>query len=398
MSSAGLSRVRLDRLRQVMAGHVERGAVPGVLTLVQRRGEVHVDAIGTLAAGGGAPVQRDAIFRIASMTKPIAAAAALLLVEECKLRLDEPVDRLLPELSDRRVLRRLDGPLEETVPAQRAVTVRDLLTMRLGFGFIMAPPGTTPIQRAAADLGVLPGPPNPAAPHPPDEWMRRFGTLPLMRQPGEAWTYPTAFSVLGVLIARAAGQPLEAFLRDRLFEPLGMKDTGFSVPVEKLHRLASSYEADPESGALTLYDGAGDSKWRHPPPFPDAEGGLVSTIDDYLAFGQMLLHKGRHGSERILSRPTVEAMTTDQITPEQQAGAGVFLGDNRGWGLGVSMVLRRDDVSASPGRFGWEGGLGTSWASDPREDLVAILMTQVMGFPSGIDLDFWTSVYQAIDD
>jgi len=232
----------------------------------------------------------------------------------------------------------------------------------------------------------------------PDEWMRRLGTLPLMHQPGERWMYNTGSDVLGVLIARAAGQPLEMFLRDRLFAPLGMADTGFSVPVSTLDRLATSYWVAPETGALVLYDEAVGGQWSRPPAFPSGAGGLVSTVDDYLTFGQMLLNQGKHGSTRILSRPSVEAMTTDQLTAEQRASAGPFLGDNRGWGFGVSVVTKRDDVAAVPGRFGWDGGLGTSWSSDPKEDMVAILMTQCLGFPSGVYTDFWTLAYQAIDD
>jgi CubicO group peptidase (beta-lactamase class C family) len=363
----------------------------GALSTV-RLGRMH-----DVAVGGIEPMRRDTIFRIASMTKPITAAAATILVEECTLRLDEPVDRLLPELADRKVLRRLDGPLDDTVPAKRPITVRDLLTLRMGFGFIMAP-GETPIQRAARELQVMPGPPKPQMPPAPDEWMRRFATLPLMHQPGEKWMYPTGFSVLGVLLARAAGQPLDTFLHERIFEPLGMKDTGFSVPAAKLDRLAHCYAVNPDTGALALYDGVGDSQWYRPPAFPDAEGGLVSTVDDYLAFGQLMLTKGKRGNERILSRPSVELMTTDQITPEQKAGSEVFLEDNRSWGFGISIITRRDDVASVPGRFGWDGGFGTSWYADPQEDMTATLMTQVLGFPSRIDLDFWTSVYQAIDD
>ncbi len=399
MSTGGLSKARLGRMHDVMAGYVERGEVPGIVTLVSRRGEVHVDAIGTKAVGDSDPIRRETIFRIASLTKPIVAAAAMILVEECKLRLDEPVDQLLPELADRKVLKRLDGPLHDTVPANRPVTVRDLLTMRMGFGFIMEPSAEYPIQKtvSAQQLMTL-GPPKPQTPHAPDEWIRRFATLPLMHQPGEKWMYPTGFSVLGVLIARASGQPLEAFLRERIFGPLGMQDSGFSVPAAKLDRLASCYEVDPDTGALGLHDGVADSHWSRPPAFPDAAGGLVSTIYDYLAFGQMMLNNGRLGSERILSRPSVELMTTDQLTPEQKATAGIFLGENRGWGFGVSIITRRDDVAAVPGRFGWDGGYGTSWYSDPKEEMVAILMTQRLPPSSDIYLDFWTSAYQAIDD
>jgi CubicO group peptidase (beta-lactamase class C family) len=403
MSTGGLSRARLGRMHDVMAGHVERGQVPGLVTLVSRRGEVHVDAIGTKALGGSDPIRRDTIFRITSMTKPITAAAVMILVEECKVRLDEPVDRLLPELSGRKVLKRLDGPLDDTVPANRPITVRDLLTFRMGSGLIWGPPDATPIQRAVSELQIVGfGAPNPSTPHDPDEWIRRLARLPLMYQPGERWMYNTGSYVLGVLIARASGQPLETFLRERIFEPLGMKDTGFSVPTAKLDRLATSYWVNAETGALDLHDGVGDSRWSRPPAFPDAAAGLVSTGDDYLAFGQMMLNKGKHGRERILSRLSVELMTTDQLTPQQKAVSGFFAGqwDNRGWGFGVSVVTGRDGVAAVPGQFGWDGGYGTSWASDPREDMVAILMSQRAQFPlfSPVYLDFWSSAYQAIDD
>jgi CubicO group peptidase (beta-lactamase class C family) len=389
-------------MHDVMAGYVERGEVPGMVTLVSRRGEMHVEAIGMQAVGGKRPMRRDTIFRIASLTKPITAAATMILVEESRLRLDEPVDRLLPELSDRKVLKRLDGPLHDTVPANRPISVRDLLTFRMGFGVIMAPPDTYPIQKAVSERLVDHWPLNPSTPA-PDEWIRRFATLPLLHQPGEKWMYGTGSDVLGVLIARASGQPLERFFQERLFEPLGMRDTAFSVPAAKLDRLATSYQVNPETGALELYDPAEGGQWSRPPVFPSAGGGLVSTVDDYWVFGQMMLNQGKHGTERILSRLSVEAVTTDQLTPEQKAVSGFFPGffDNRGWGLGVSIITRRDDVAAVPGRFGWDGGLGTSWYSDAREDMVTLLMTQrawTSPRPPNVALDFWTSAYAAIDD
>ena len=398
MSTGGLSKTRLGRMHDVMAGHVERGHVPGMVTLVSRRGEVHVDAIGAKAVGGSDPMRRDTIFRIASMTKPIAAVAAMILVEECTLRLDDPVDPLLPELADREVLRAIDGPLDDTVPANRPITLRDLLTLRLGIGAVLAPPGRYPIQEAMDDVGLAPGPDLPSLP--PDEWMRRLGGLPLIHHPGERWMYETGSDVLGVLLSRATGQPLETFFRERIFEPLGMKDTGFHVPAAKLHRLASCYVANPETGALELYDDADDSRWSRSPVFESGGGGLVSTVDDYLAFCRVMLNKGKHGGERILSRPSVELMTTDHLTPGQRAGAEMLLGDNSSWGFGLSVVTRCNDLAATPGRFGWDGGYGTSGYSDPEEDMVGILMTQRLAGPDspGIDLDFWTSAYQAIDD
>ncbi|MEU8822731.1 serine hydrolase domain-containing protein [Streptomyces sp. NPDC048636] len=402
MGAGGWSAARLDRMREVLTRHVAGGAAPGLVTLISRGGETRAEVIGAQEFGG-APMRRDTIFRISSMTKPVIAVATMILVEECALRLDDPVDRLLPELADRRVLVRADGPLEETVPAERPLTVRDLLTFRMGFGLVPGPPGDHPALAAAEGLGLAMGPPKPATPHGPDEWLRRFGTLPLMRQPGVAWLYHTGSQVLGVLIARAAGRPLEEFLRERIFEPLGMKDTGFHVPPGKRDRFAASYLADVTTGKPELYDAAEDGRWSRPPVFPDGGAGLVSTADDYLAFGRMLLARGRYGAgERLLSRPAVEAMTADQLTPAQKAASPAAPGtwDHRGWGFGVQVVTGRDGIAAVPGRFGWDGGLGTSWASDPAEELVAVLMTQVARFPrvAPVHLDFWTLVYQAIDD
>ena len=394
MSSGGLSKARLGRMREVMTGHVERSDAAGVVTLISRRGEVQVDAIGMQVLGHSEPIRRDTIFRIASMTKPITAVAAMILVEECKLRLDEPVDPLLPELAGRKVLKRLDGPLDDTLPAARPITVRDLLTMRMGFGLILEPSGDWPIQKAMNAAGIAPGPNPPALP--PDEVMNAYGRLPLMHQPGERWRYHSSFDPLAVLIARAAGQAFEDFLAERIFAPLGMTDTGFAVPEAKRSRLAGCYQADAASGRLSPREEGNFSV------FPGGGTGLFSTVDDYLAFGRMMLNGGRHGTHRILARATVEVMTTDQLTPAQKAASPFFPGfwDSRGWGFGVSMVTRRDGIAAAPGRFGWNGGFGTSWASDPKEDLVAILMTQRLydSITIDIDADFWTLVYQAIDD
>jgi CubicO group peptidase (beta-lactamase class C family) len=403
MGASGLSKARLERMHDVMAGYVDRGQVPGLVALVSRGGELRVDALGSLAIGGQSSVQRDTIFRIASMTKPVTAAAAMILVEECQLRLDEPVDRLLPELANRKVIKRFEGALDDTVPAKRSITVRDLLTFRMGFGIVAAPPDPCPILKAASELHIGLGPPSPASMPAPEEWIRRLGSLPLMHQPGKKWMYSTGSDVLGVLIARASGQPFEAFLRERIFDPLGMKDTGFSVPAEKINRLATSYASNPQTGALEVYDPAANGQWSRPPAFPAGASGLVSTADDFLAFSQMMLNKGKLGSVRILSRPSVELMTTDQLTPEQKATSGLTEGffESRGWGFGVSIVTRRTDLAASIGMYGWDGGLGTSWRADPAENLTGILLTQCMWpSPSGPDvfLDFWAALYQSIDD
>lgn len=402
MSTGNLSRERPGRLHRSMAGYVERGEVPGVVTLVSRHGEISVDAVGNKSFAGPDPMQRDTIFRIASMSKPIMATATMLLVEEGKLRLDDAVEQWLPELANRRVLKRIDAPLDETVSAQRPITVRDLLTFTLGFGLLFTSTGEYPILKAANELQIGMRPTyQPQAMPDPDEWIRRLGTLPLMYQPGERWLYGIGSNVLSVLLARVSGQPLELFLRERLFEPLGMKDTGFSVAADRLKRLASCYIPNPTTGTLDLFDGVQESQWGRPPLFPSGANGLVSTLDDYMAFAQMMLSQGRHGSERLLSRFAIEVMTTDQLTPAQKAASSLPLlpgfFETRGWGFGLSMVTRRDDLASVPGRFGWDGGLGTSWFCDPKEDLIGIMLTQRL-FPLDLYRDFWTLAYQAIDD
>lgn len=387
MSTAALAGRRLARLDAVMAGHAERGDVHGLVWLVARRGEVHAGSAGDVAG-------RDAIFRISSMTKPVTAVAAMILLEECLLRLDDPVDAWLPELADRRVLARPDGPMDDTVPARRPITVRDVLTFRLGLGMDFDVAGPQPVLEAMGELGLGTGPPAPATPPEPDEWARRLGTLPLAHQPGEGWLYDTGSDVLGVLVARAAGRPFDQVLRERVFEPLGMADTGFWVPEGERHRFGPSWSVDPATGERTLYDPP-DGQWSRPPAFPSGGGGLVSTVDDYLAFASMLLAGGRTASGRLLSRPTVAAMTTDQLggtAPDPDGGLG--------WGFGVGVQVRRTGPP-SVGSYGWDGGLGSSWVNDPAEDLVGILMTTeawTAPVPPPVCRDFWACAYAAVDD
>lgn len=393
MPGAGLSKAGLERLHEVMAGHVTAGHVPGLVLGVSRGGDVHTDATGTAAVGGSEPIGPDAIFRITSMTRPVTAVAALLLVEQGRLDLDEPVDRLLPELSGRRVLRRLDGPVNDTVAARRPVTVRDLLTFRAGFGMILAPPEDYPILQAEQALKLRSvGPPTPVTPYGPDEWLRRLGTLPLMDQPGGQWRYNTSSQILGVLVARAAGQPAEAFYRERIFEPLGMNDTGFQVPASQSHRLVPCYME--VGGTLAPFDD--EDAWTRPRAFTDGGAGLVSTVGDYLTFAQMLLASGVHRGERILAPELVAAMTTDQLTTAQRKSAGPIL-DGRGWGFGVSIIDPPEQTGLKG--YGWNGGFGTAWANDPAEGLVAVLATQVLAAPgsSSVEADFWSASYRALD-
>ena len=396
-TGSGFDPAGLDRLHRLIAGYVDRGVLPGAVILLSRGGKVWVDPVGTHMVGGGTPMRRDTIFRIASMTKPITAAAVMMLVEAGKIRLDEAVDRLLPELANRRVLKRIDGSLDDTVTAARPISVRDLLAFTMGFGIVF-PLDTYPIQKAASQLHVSVIPPRPHSAPEPDEWMRRLGSLPLMYQPGERWLYNTAFDVLGVLVRRASGQSFETFLRERIFEPLGMRDTGFNVPAAKISRVPEVYFANPATKALAPYAPLAANELIRAPAFPSGAGGLYSTVDDFHVFARMLLNGGEHNGRRIVSADSVRQMTTDQLTPQQKAVSGLFPGffNNRGWGFGVSMITRADDVSPVPGRYGWDGGFGTYWYNDPAKRLVGMLMTQ-----RGIDQEspapaFWKAVYESI--
>jgi CubicO group peptidase (beta-lactamase class C family) len=388
-----------DRVHWAMASYVESGALPGLVALVASADKVHVEVIGAKSFGESEPMARDAIFRIASLSKPIGAVAAMLLVEDNVLQLDAPIDDLLPELAHRRVLRSIDAELDDTVAAQRSITLEDLLSFRFGFGSIMAPPGSYPIQRAEVELGLKTlGPPWPPIPLTPDEWMARFGSLPLMYQPGERWMYNSGAQVLGVLIERAAGMALETFLRERLFEPIGMPDTAFSVPPEKLARLTTAYTPDPESGELQVLDGVDGSYWAQPPAFPNMAGWLVSTIDDFWAFVRMLLAGGIVGERRIVSQAAVAQMTADRLTPAQRRENRLFLGPRGGWGLGLLVPAAGPTVRGIPGGYGWDGGTGTTWRSDEEANLTGILFTQralTSPAPPPVFRDFWRSIYPA---
>lgn len=390
----------LARLAGVMARHVDEGDAGGLAWLVARHGEVHAGTAGVLHDGGAAAVRRDGIFRISSMTKPVTAVAALTLVEECRIRLDDPVREWLPELAEPRVLADPAGPLDDTVPAARPITVRDLLTFRMGAGWDFTAGGPAATDVAAAEAGLATGPPAPAGPPEPDEWMRRFGAIPLTHQPGTRWLYHTSADVLGVLVARAAGRPLGDVLAERIFEPLGMADTGFWVPPASNDRLGACHMADPATGEVGVYDPP-EGQWSRPPAFPGGGDGLVSTLDDFHAFADMLRSGGSRGGRRILSRPVVEAMTTNHLSPAQLAQAGPDPDGAQGWGFGVGVRLVRTGPAQAVGTYGWDGGLGSSWANDPVEDVIGILLTTRAWSspqPPAVALDFWTATYAALGD
>ena len=365
-------------LHDAMAARIERGEFPGLVSLVARGDEVTVDALGVTHFGGDVPMRRDTRFRIASMTKPVVAAAALMLAEDDLIDLEEPVAKVLPELAGQRVLGRPDAPLDETVAPARPVTVEDLLTFTMGFGTIVAGEQIDPdypIVRAWREQQLVMGEPDPRTPHDPDEWIRRFGALPLIHQPGEKWMYNAGTLVLGVLLARVAGRPLGDLLRERLFEPLGMHDTGFWLPAERVAGLPGYYMTDFSTGKMAERRVSPPEEWAAPPAFPSGSGGLVSTADDFLAFARLLLDGGVHGGTRLLSEQSVASMTTNRLTPAQIEGGGMLL-HGSGWGYGLSVTVTADEVSG-PGRYGWAGGYGTAWFNDPNEGLISIVLGQV---------------------
>jgi CubicO group peptidase (beta-lactamase class C family) len=396
----GLDAAALTRLHDRLSAHVESGAVPGLAALVARGNDVDTVVLGSPAVGDSTPLRRDAIFRIASLSKPIGAAAAMALVDDGVLSVSDPVEKFLPELADRRVLRSLKSPLSDTVPAERSITIEDLLTFRLGFGCIMAPPDTYPIQSAEVELGLMTlGPPWPPPSFGPDEWLARFATLPLMEQPGTMWRYNTGSQVLGFLIERASGKPLEAFLRERLFGPLGMKDTSFRVPPEKQDRFTTAYMPSRDSVALDLMDEPRSGWWSEPPALPNIAGMLVSTLDDFWAFTSMLAAGGRHEGRQVLSAGAVADMTTDHLTADQRATATPFLGAHDGWGYCMVAPVPVTGPPPEPWGYGWNGGTGTVWTSDPGSGLTGILLTQralTSPEPPALFVDFWDAAYGAL--
>jgi len=348
-----------ERLEDIVEAAVARGDAPGVVAAVAKGDETQIAAAGAMAIGGP-PMRPDTMFRIASITKPVTAAVVLSLADEGVLGLDEPVDRLLPELADRRVLRRPDGPLTDTIRAERAVTARDLLTFTWGFGmqgamFMAAEPWPIVTAVAERDLASF-GPAQPATTPEPDTWMARLAELPLLAQPGERWLYSAGSQVLGVLAARAAGAPFEDVMRERVLAPLEMHDTAFYAA--DTSRLATAYEGQ-------VVRDPPDGQWSRPPRFPDGAAGLVSTAADLVAFGRMLLR----GGQPVLKAQTVAEMTRDQLTPAQRANVWPgfsFLGD-RGWGYGVSVT---------EWGYTWEGGSGTAWSNVPDLDTTVVVLTQ----------------------
>jgi CubicO group peptidase (beta-lactamase class C family) len=400
-TATGLDAKRLARIDQAVQGYIDSGAIPGAVTLVAQHGKIaHVTVQGARDFETKTPMTRDTIFRIYSMSKPITSVAVLMLYEEGKLRLTDPVSKWIPELANRNVLRDPAGPLDAVDPSPSEITVRDLLTHCSGLAYFFTAQG--PLSKAYEETF---GREATNASISPSEWVKRLSALPLAYAPGTRWNYSVSMDVLGVLVERVSGMPFADFLRTRLFEPLGMKDTAFYVPESKLGRLATNYIPD-ANGKLRVFDAPMQTSYRKPPAFGSGGGGLVSTLDDYGRFALMLAGNGALEGKRLLSRKAVELMRTNQLSDREREGFG-FAGGRRvsggaGFGLGVSVV---EDVGAtrgmgSIGKNGWGGAAGTWYWVDPKEDLAAVLMVQRMDFgrpPNPMARDFETAVYQALD-
>ncbi|THD61237.1 serine hydrolase [Phenylobacterium sp.] len=373
-ASGGFVEAGLSQIPPALQAVVDSGDLSGFVTLIWRKGEVaQVTTIGRRDVEAGLPMTRDTLFRIASMTKPVTSIAALMLWEEGKLSLDDPITKWLPEFSDMRVLKDAAGPVGDTYPAPRDITVEDLMTHRSGLAYAFTSVG--PIAQAYEDTL---GPPLGGT-MTPDEWLKRLGTLPLSYPPGERFHYSHATEVLGYLVARIEGKPLGQVLKDRIFTPLGMADTDFWCPPEKRGRMAKLYRIDPATDRLQ------DVSYPHVDSQPVLEpggGGLISTVDDYLKFARMMLGKGEVDGVRLVKASTIEMMCENRLTPAQRQipfmGIPFWMG--QGFGLGVSVITDPEQQAwmgaGSKGAFGWPGAFGTWWQADPAEDMVMLYLIQ----------------------
>ncbi|MFJ7214601.1 serine hydrolase domain-containing protein [Amycolatopsis sp. NPDC098790] len=357
-------------LRETLQRHVDAGTLPGAVAVVDRPGNREVVAVGSADVEGSRPMAEDTLFRIASITKPITAAAVLTLVDDGTLAFDDPIGRWLPELADPKVVRTPSSPVDDLVPAKRPITVFDVLTGQAGWGFasdftLPAVQALFPVQGDGREVRSFPD---------PDVWLARLAEVPLAYQPGEAWLYDTCSTIQGVLAARAAGRTLPELLEERIFAPLGMADTGFVVGPDRRDRFTAFYKKT--AGGLVLADPA-DGQWSTMPALPLGNGGLAGTAGDWVAFGRMLLASGAApDGRRVLSPEAVRAMTTDHTTAAQREIGALFL-EGQGWGMGGAVDVAAGEPWTVPGRYGWVGGTGTTAHVVPSTGTVAVLLTQV---------------------
>jgi CubicO group peptidase (beta-lactamase class C family) len=375
--AVGMSSERLSRIGAALRAEVERNRLPGAVTAIARRGRlVHFEAIGFLDRERGIPMTTDAIFALASMTKPMAGVAALILLEEGKLALGDPVGRFLPPLGQMRVAVLNDavasgqGPVE-TVPARRQMTILDL--MRHTSGLTYGGRGTTAVHRMYPASSNWSGD-NLSA----EQFVERLAGLPLLHQPGTVWDYSLSTDVLGLVVERISGQTLGAFMGERLFRPLGMADTGFSVPPEKRARVARALPIDPDTGRPQSVPARAEGG-----RFDCGGGCALSTAGDYLRFAQMLLDGGHLGEARILGPRTVATMATDHMTPNIRPGVGDTDPTREGYGFGLTVAVRPEtggqNILGNPGDFAWSGAFGTTFWVDPKDELAVVFMAQAPG-------------------
>lgn len=357
---------------------VDDGALAGLVTLAWHRGEVaQLNTVGLANVAAGTPMRRDTIFRIASMTKPVTSLVALMLVEEGRLGLDDPITRWLPEFAGLLVLDDPAGPVSQASPAPREITVEDLMTHRSGiaYTFTSAPALSRAYDERLGGVNSHLG---------ADEWLAALASLPLTYPPGERFHYGHSTDVLGFLLARIEGRSLGEVLRARVFDPLGMGDTAFWVPAEKRGRLAALYRAPHPGRAGGLRDVSPPASDIPPPPgaFESGGGGLFSTVDDYLAFARLLLGRGAVDGVRLAEPETVDLMAANRLTARQRSlpAFGLPFWASQGFGLGVSVITdpekHRLMGAGAAGAFGWPGAYGTWWQADPANDAILIYLIQ----------------------
>lgn len=373
--AAGLSPEALARLSAIMQREVDGKHVPGVAMAIARGGKLAYRRDVGLLRPDGPPLPHDAIFRIYSMTKPIVSVALMMLVEEGKLFINDPIGKYVPALADPKVGVERDGKLE-LVAAERAITIQDLLRHTSGLTYAFT--GNTAVQRVYKEMGLFTGDPGNATQFLTRDldsagFVTELAKLPLINQPGASFDYSHSTDVIGRVVEIVSGQSLRAFLCARILEPLGMSDTDFFTPADKIARLAQPFPRDPDSGGpVNLID------THAAPRFESGGGGLVSTMDDYLRFARMLALGGTAGGKRFIGSRTLAFMTADHLAPHVRNGSPTLLQPGHGFGLGFS-VRRQVGIAptpGSPGEFFWGGVAGTYFWIAPKEDLIALMMVQ----------------------
>ena len=382
VSATGFDPEALAGIQPMLQGAIAAGGFPGVVSLIWRKGkEVQCNIAGLRDIERGLPMERQTIFRIASMTKPITSVAALRLIEQKKMKLGDPIEKWAPEFSNMRVLRRADGPLDDTYAAKRSITIEDLMTHRSGlsYGFTSAGPLSAELMQKMG-MGI-------ESSLTPDEWLKAIASVPLAYAPGERFNYGHSTDVLGFIIARAMGKSLRDAMREAVFAPLAMHDTDFWISPEKRDRTAVLYSTNPGGPGFVPLQIASFVA-PSPPAFVSAGQGLVSTVDDYLTFARLLLNRGAVNGVRLLRPETVELMTANRLSPEQRKIpilGGLPMWTSQGFGLGVSMILDEQAHTmigtGSTGAYGWPGMFGGWWQADPKNDLILLWLIQAMPGP-----------------